>query len=120
MGIQGSLPFAQETCRKARRQANGAIRYTAIVRNHLDIQIVHREAKTLSHRRSLHTGSGFMPVDAGLGTVPQFTPHGLVASQGFEPRLLAAGSTLYMVLVSKAPTGSPAPLTAIQLLQKLN
>ncbi len=68
----------------------------------------------------IYTGSGFTPVDAGLGTIPQFTPHGLVESQGFEPRVLAAGSTLYMALVTKAPTGSPAPLLAIQLLQKLN
>ena len=67
-----------------------------------------------------YTGSGFTPVDAGLGTIPQFTPHGLVESQGFEPRVLSAGSGLYMALVTKAPTGSPAPLLAIQLLQKLN
>ncbi len=35
---------------KARRQANGAIRYTAIVRKRLDKVIVHREAKTFMHR----------------------------------------------------------------------
>ena len=35
---------------KARRQANGAIRYTAILRKRLDKVIVHREAKTFIHR----------------------------------------------------------------------
>jgi integrase len=35
---------------KARRQANGSIRYTAIVRKRLGKTIVHREAKTFTHR----------------------------------------------------------------------
>jgi hypothetical protein len=35
---------------KARRQANGSIRYTAIVRKHVGKTIVHREAKTFTHR----------------------------------------------------------------------
>jgi hypothetical protein len=35
---------------KARRQANGSIRYTAIVRRRVGKTIVHREAKTFVHR----------------------------------------------------------------------
>jgi len=35
---------------KARRQANGSIRYTAIVRERVGKTIVHREAKTFTHR----------------------------------------------------------------------
>lgn len=35
---------------KARRQANGAIRYTAVVRKRAGKTIVHREAKTFTHR----------------------------------------------------------------------
>ena len=35
---------------KARRQANGSIRYTAIVRKRVGKTIVHREAKTFTHR----------------------------------------------------------------------
>jgi integrase len=35
---------------KARRQANGSIRYTAIVRKRVGKTIVHREAKTFMHR----------------------------------------------------------------------
>ena len=35
---------------KARRQANGSIRYTAIVRRRVGKTIVHREAKTFTHR----------------------------------------------------------------------
>jgi integrase len=35
---------------KARRQANGSIRYTAIVRKRVGGAIVHREAKTFTHR----------------------------------------------------------------------
>jgi len=35
---------------KARKQANGAIRYTAVVRKRVDKTIVHREAKTFTHR----------------------------------------------------------------------
>jgi len=35
---------------KARRQANGTIRYTAIVRKRAGKAIVHREAKTFTHR----------------------------------------------------------------------
>jgi hypothetical protein len=35
---------------KARRYANGAIRYTAIVRKRVDKKIVHREARTFTHR----------------------------------------------------------------------
>jgi hypothetical protein len=34
---------------KARRQANGSIRYTAIVRKRVGTTIVHREAKTFTH-----------------------------------------------------------------------
>jgi hypothetical protein len=70
-GISGSLPFAEETYRrqdgfvssrgdkdsaspmatiKARRQATGSIRYTAIVRKRVGNKIVHREAKTFTHR----------------------------------------------------------------------
>jgi hypothetical protein len=40
---------------KARRQANGAIRYTAIVRKRVDKQIVHREARTFTHRSAALT-----------------------------------------------------------------
>ena len=35
---------------KARRQATGSIRYTAIVRKRVGAKIVHREAKTFTHR----------------------------------------------------------------------
>ena len=35
---------------KARKQANGSIRYTAIVRKRMGKSIVHREAKTFMHR----------------------------------------------------------------------
>lgn len=35
---------------KARRQANGSTRYTAIVRKRVGKTIVHREAKTFTHR----------------------------------------------------------------------
>ncbi len=35
---------------KARRQANGSIRYTAIVRKRVGKTIVHREARTFTHR----------------------------------------------------------------------
>src|SRR6516225_4956452 len=35
---------------KARRQANGSIRYTAIVRKRMGKTIVHREARTFTHR----------------------------------------------------------------------
>ena len=35
---------------KARRQANGSIRYTAIVRKRVGKTIIHREAKTFTHR----------------------------------------------------------------------
>lgn len=40
---------------KARRQANGAIRYTAIVRRRVGHRIVHREAKTFTHRSAAVT-----------------------------------------------------------------
>jgi hypothetical protein len=40
---------------KARRQANGAIRYTAIVRKRADKKIVHREARTFTHRSAAVT-----------------------------------------------------------------
>ena len=35
---------------KARRQATGSIRYTAIVRKRVGTKIVHPEAKTFTHR----------------------------------------------------------------------
>jgi hypothetical protein len=38
---------------KARRQVNGSIRYTAIVRKRVGKTIVHREAKTFTHRSVL-------------------------------------------------------------------
>jgi integrase len=40
---------------KARRQANGSIRYTAIVRKRVATTIVHREAKTFTHRSAALT-----------------------------------------------------------------
>jgi len=40
---------------KARRQANGSIRYTAIVRRRAGKTIVHREAKTFTHRSAALT-----------------------------------------------------------------
>jgi hypothetical protein len=40
---------------KARRQANGAIRYTAIVRKRVDKKIVHREARTFTYRSAALT-----------------------------------------------------------------
>lgn len=40
---------------KARRQANGSIRYTAIVRKRVGETIVHREAKTFTHRSAALT-----------------------------------------------------------------
>ena len=40
---------------KARRQANGSIRYTAIVRKRVGKTILHREAKTFTHRTAALT-----------------------------------------------------------------
>ena len=40
---------------KARRQAHGSIRYTAIVRKLVGKTIVHREAKTFTHRSAVLT-----------------------------------------------------------------
>jgi hypothetical protein len=40
---------------KARRQAHGSIRYTAIVRKRAGKTIVHREAKTFTHRSAALT-----------------------------------------------------------------
>ena len=40
---------------KARRQVNGSIRYTAIVRRRVGKTIVHREAKTFTHRSAAST-----------------------------------------------------------------
>jgi hypothetical protein len=42
---------------KARRQANGSLRYTAIVRRRVGKTIVHREAKTLMHRSAAVSGA---------------------------------------------------------------
>ena len=62
---------------KARRQAKGSIRYTAVVRKRVGKTIVHREAKTFTHRSAAMTWAKHREVElenpAALSKEPQGT-----------------------------------------------
>lgn len=64
---------------KARRQANGAIRYTAIVRKRLDKVIVHREAKTFMHRSAALSWARHREVELEIQAVPGRKQHGPIS-----------------------------------------
>ena len=55
---------------KARRQANGSIRYTAIVRKRVGKTIVHREAKTFTHRSAAMSWAKYREVGLENQAVP--------------------------------------------------
>ena len=64
---------------KARRQANGAIRYTAIVRKRLDEVIVHREAKTFMHRSAALSWARHREVELENQAIPGRKQHGPIS-----------------------------------------
>jgi integrase len=60
---------------KARRQANGSIRYTAVVRKRVGKTIVHREAKTFTHRSAAVSWARHREVELENQAVPGRKQH---------------------------------------------